>query len=125
MNFPDHEKCLHFLVSARWNGEPICPYCGSRRTTRFSQRFRCYACNTSFSATVGTLFHNSHLSLDKWFRAIVLLNTDKKIPLLQLARELNVNKNTAYRIRLIIDEAITKPEQRKLVDKILACGVVR
>ena len=114
MDIPEFENCLELLVNARWNGQPICPYCGSSRTTRVGQRLRCYACNTSFSPTVGTIFHHSHLPLAKWFRAIALLEEDKTMTGMRLSRELGINKNTACRIRLTLGQAMAKPDQRKL-----------
>ena len=45
--------------------------------------------------TVGTIFHHTHLPLQKWFLAVMLmLNAKKSLSVLQLSRCLHVNKNT-------------------------------
>ena len=95
--FPTQQDCTAHLEQARWHGEPACPYCGSLNTTRNQHRHRCYDCKTSFSVTVGTIFHHTHMPLQKWFLAIMLmLNARKGLSALQLSRDLDVNKNTAW-----------------------------
>jgi transposase-like protein len=83
------------------------------------RRYHCNNCNTSFSATVGTLFHQTHLSLWKWFQAIALLLNPRGAPSVrQLAQCLEVNKDTAWRMALKIREAMTEREQRELLFRI-------
>ncbi len=117
--FPDQESCVAHLEAARWKGEPKCPYCGSANTAPSNdarRRHRCYDCKTSFSVTVGTIFHRTHLPLQKWFLAIMLmLNAKKGLSALQLSRDLDVNKNTAWRIAMQIKRAMTQAEHRLLL----------
>jgi len=40
--------------------------------------YQCLACKAQFSATAGTLFHDSHLPLTKWFYAVALIVKAKK-----------------------------------------------
>ena len=117
--FPTHEDCIAHLEAVRWpDGTPICPYCGSKNTAPNEKRHRCYDCRTGFSVTVGTIFHRTHLPLQKWFLAISLtLNAKKGLSALQLSREIQVNKNTGSRIAMQIRKAITQAEHRDL----LAC----
>ncbi len=118
--FPTQESCIAHLEKARWNGKPTCPYCGSTRTAPSQHRYRCYACKTGFSVTVGTIFHHTHLPLQKWFLAIsLILNAKKGISALQLSRDLDVNKNTAWRISMQIRKAMTQSEQRVLLTGIV------
>ena len=118
--FPTQEDCIAHLERARWNGKPACPYCGSARTSRLQHRHRCYACKTSFSVTVGTIFHHTHLPLQKWFLAVTLmLNAKKSLSALQLSRDLEVNKNTAWRIAMQIRKAMAQSEQRSLLTGIV------
>ncbi len=96
--FPTQEDCIAHMEHSRWGNKPVCPYCGSLNTAPCEHRHRCYDCITSFSVTVGTIFHHTHLPLQKWFLAIMLMLNDKKgLSALQLSRDLNVNKNTAWR----------------------------
>lgn len=118
--FPSNEVCLDHLAQIRWGDEPACPYCSSKRITKFKNehRFHCNSCNTSFSVTVGTIFHKTKISLQKWFVAItLLLNARKGISARQLARDINVNKNTAWYLAMRIRKAFT-------VNKELLTGII-
>jgi transposase-like protein len=107
--FPTAADCITHLERVSWHGKPICPYCKSDRTTSMPSEFRhhCNNCNTTFSVTVDTIFHHTHLDLQKWFLAISLvLNAKKGISARQLARDLNVNKNTAWYMGMRIRNAM-------------------
>ena len=88
--FPTHEDCIAHLEEARWpDGNPVCPYSGSRNTAPSEKRHRCYDCKTGFPVLVGTNFHHTHLPLQKWFLAISLMwNAKKGLSALQLSRDL-------------------------------------
>ena len=114
--FPTQQDCIGHLEQARWQGHPFCPYCASINTAPCQHRHRCYDCKTSFSVTVGTIFHKTRLPLQKWFLAITLiLNAKKGLSALQLSRDLKVNKNTAWRIAMQIRKAMTQKGQRDLL----------
>lgn len=115
--FPTHEACIEHLEKSRWpDGKPTCPYCGSKNTAPNEKRHRCYDCKTSFSVTVGTIFHHTHLDLQKWFLAIsLMLNAKKGLSSLQLSRDIEVNKNTGWRISMQIRKAMSQAEQRDLL----------
>jgi transposase-like protein len=115
--FPNQQECLEYLEKTRWNDKPICPYCQSSNTTSMPKEFRhhCNTCNTSFSVTVRTIFHKTKLDLQKWFLAIsLILNAKKDISARQLARDLNVDKNTAWYMAMRIRRAMI--EQRELIN---------
>ena len=118
--FPTQETCIEHLERARWPEGTRCPYCTSDRTARLQHRHRCYACKTSFSVTVGTIFHHTHMPLQKWFLAVTLiLNAKKGLSALQLSRDLKVNKNTAWRIAMQIRKSMTQANQRNLLTGIV------
>ena len=118
--FPTQESCIQYLEKIRWGNEIRCPYCNSTNTAKAEHRHRCYTCKTSFSVTVGTIFHHTHLPLQKWFLAIMLmLNAKKGISALQLSRDLRVNKNTAWRMNMQIRKAMTQIEQRPILQGIV------
>ena len=118
--FPTQQDCIAHLEAARWAGEPSCPYCGSLNTIPNQHRHYCYGCKTSFSVTVGTIFHRTHMPLQKWFLAIMLmLNAKKGLSALQLSRDLDVNKNTAWRVSMQIRKAMSQAEQRNLLTGIV------
>lgn len=117
--FPTHQDCLSYLEKVRWPNGPRCPYCGSDRTTPLKKEHRhhCNACNTSFSVTVGTIFHKTKVDLQKWFLAIsLILNAKKGISSRQLARDIEVNKDTAWSMAMRIRRAMI--EQRELLQGI-------
>lgn len=110
------QECIAYLEQIRWHGVPQCPYCGSRRSSPLEQglRHHCNDCFTSYSVTVGTLFHNTHVPLWKWFLAISILRTsEKKVSIRKLAKQIGVSKKTAAHIIEQVNNA--NGQQKKLV----------
>lgn len=120
--FPTQDSCIEYLEKVRWNGIPRCPYCKSDKQTpmKTEHRYHCNNCNTSYGVTVGTIFHKTHLPLQKWFLAVILiLNAKKGVSARQLARHLKVNRNTAWRISMQIRNAMYEPEQRNVLQGLI------
>lgn len=118
--FPTQEDCISHLEQVRWNGEPTCPYCNSKNQSPLpkERRYHCNTCNTSFSVTVGTIFHKTKIDLQKWFVAISLvLNAKKGYSARQLGRDIEVTKDTAWRVFMQIRRAFVD-------DKELMTGIV-
>lgn len=116
--FPTQESCLAYLEKVRWLDKPTCPYCKSPKQTPLCKehRYHCNSCNTSYSVTVGTIFHKTHLPLQKWFLAVTLIpKAETRVSARQLARHLEVNRNTAWRISMQIRDAMYEPEQRNVL----------
>jgi len=116
----DHEY-LKRLEKIRWNNCPECPYCHSKRYSTFknSRRYRCNTCNTSFSATVGTVFHHTRLPLGIWVLGVnLILNSKSDISSREMAEALKVNKNTGLLLLQKIRRAFFDQEQRKLLQEI-------
>ena len=107
--FPNQEACIAYLEKKRWDGKPVCPYCFSENTNHLvkENRHHCNGCRKSFSVTVGTIFHDSHLPLQKWFLAIsLMLNAKKGISSRQLARDLELPVKTAWSMNHRIRKAM-------------------
>ncbi len=109
--FPDQESCIKYLEQKRWNNKPVCPYCQSENTNplKSENRFRhhCNGCRKSFSVTIGTIFEDSRLPLQKWFLAIsLMLNAKKGISSRQLARDLELPVKTAWSVNHRIRKAM-------------------
>lgn len=120
--FPTQKDCLDYLENVRWKGQPVCPYCNSTNVTPVPKesRHHCNACNTSFSVTVGTIFHKTKLDCQKWFLAIsLILNAKKGISARQLARDIEVNRNTAWYMGMRIRKAMSQ-----IADNTLLNGIV-
>jgi len=55
--------------------------------------YECKECGYQFSVTEGTVFHRSHLPLEKWFAAVaMILEAKKGMSALQICRHLGVPK---------------------------------
>jgi transposase-like protein len=110
--FGNDERCRMYLEKLRWPSRVRCVRCDSEKISRIYKRnqFHCDSCKYQFSATAGTIFHDSHLPLMKWFAAIYLLSESKKgMSANQLKRTLKVAYKTAWylchRIREAVKEA--------------------
>ena len=92
--FGSEDRCRSYLEELRWPDGVALPTLW--RLTRFlaSRRRSKWECNEEscryqFSVTAGTVFHDSHLPLWKWFLAIYLIGESKKgISAKQLQRTL-------------------------------------
>lgn len=118
--FNSHDECLTYLEQVRWGGVPTCPYCDSTNATAYKKerRYHCNNCFTSYSVTVNTLFHKTHVDLQKWFLAIrLVIQSSGQISVRQLAREIGVSKNTAMYMRRRIQIEMNEPS--KLLHEIL------
>ena len=98
--FTTEEKCEKHLAVIRWNGAPTCPYCDSDKVNTLkgkTQRYKCYGCRKQFGVKVGTIFHDSKISLRKWFVAIYLVTAHKKgVSSHQLGRDLKISQKSAW-----------------------------
>ncbi len=114
--FDTDAECRAYLEQLRWPDGVTCPRCESKQVSRIKARkvFDCDKCRYQFSATAGTLFHDSHLPLPKWFLAIFLVTESRKgMSALQLKRLLKVSYKTAWylchRIRAAMADANPEP----------------
>ena len=120
--FATPEACVDYLEAMRWPDGVTCLQCGGAKVTRIqtnaTERTRknargevrtvkvpgriVYQCQNSecahqFSATTGTIFHDTHLPLDKWFMAVALMvNAKKGLSAKQLQRDLKMAYKTAW-----------------------------
>jgi transposase-like protein len=116
--FPSEEHALAHLMKVRWPGGIRCLACdhdkcwlieSKGKTGKPRRLFQCAECKFQFSATTGTLFHDSHLPLTKWFAAIALMADAKKgISAMQLMRHIGMTYKTAWYVCHRIREAMTE-----------------
>ena len=78
--FGTDDKCREALTHLRWPKGIKCLRCGHDKVTPVNERkvYDCNSCHYQFSATVGTMFHDSHLPLTKWFFITYLITESKK-----------------------------------------------
>jgi transposase-like protein len=115
-DFGSEEKCRAYLEKLRWPKGITCPACDSPKISRILARnqFDCDACRYQFSATSGTIFHDTHLPLWKWFLATHLLCESRKgMSANQLKRMLEVTYKTAWYLSHRIRAAMLETAPKK------------
>jgi transposase-like protein len=110
------ERCRELLERLRWPNGPECPRCGDTpvRLETNAKLLYCRKCDYQFSVTSGTIFHDSHLPLIKWFATVLLICEAKKgISALQIKRTVGMAYKTAWylchRIRKAMYETARQP----------------
>lgn len=108
--FGSEDKCRAYLEGLRWPNGVECPRCQSKKISRISaavgrgkpesvrrNQFDCGSCRYQFSVKSGTIFHDTHLPLSKWFLAIYIMGESKKgISANQIHRMLKVTYKTSW-----------------------------
>jgi transposase-like protein len=116
-SFGSEQKCRAYLEKLRWPEGILCPSCGSDKISRITARnqFDCDNCRYQFSATAGTIFHDTHLPLWKWFLATYLICESRKgMSANQLKRMLKVTYKTAWYVSHRIRAAMLETAPKKL-----------
>lgn len=101
--FGSEEDCLAYLDWMRWPDGIRCPLCQcdryskvTRKTQTKNKRPQVYTClnkdcRKQYSATVGTIFHGSHIPIQTWFLAIsIIVDAKKGISARQLQEHLGI-----------------------------------
>lgn len=115
--FPDEDAARNYIESVRWPEGPVCPHCGCKDRQKIARlkpdaekKIRkgllfCGKCRKQFTCTVGTIFEDSHIPLNKWLLAFYLIASSKTgISALALQRHLEIGSyrsawHLAHRIR--------------------------
>jgi transposase-like protein len=126
-NFSDEDRARSFLEKLRWPDGTVCPHCGVigeatklEGSAESKSRVRpgvwkCKGCQKQFTVTVGTIFEDSHIPLNKWLMAIHFMCASKKgMSSHQLHRMLGITYKSAWfmthRIRYAMaQESLLKP----------------
>lgn len=113
--FKDEATCIEYYENIRWNGNAVCPHCGSENPYKTNRGYKCSnnECYKKFTVKVGTIFENSKIPFRIWFAAIYLATSHKKgISSVQLALDLGITQKTAWfvlhRIREMLREKAPK-----------------
>jgi transposase-like protein len=83
--YNDEDAAWEHYEKSRWPDGPVCPHCGSidsatkmqGKTTRRGL-YNCRDCDKPFTATIGTIFEDSHIPMHKWLLAMRLMASSKK-----------------------------------------------
>ena len=83
------DEYRRFLEQMRWGDNPRCPKGGAENPYRITRKtpsknktrklFKCRGGKRQFTATVGTIFEDTKIPLSKWFAAIYLMCSSKKV----------------------------------------------
>jgi transposase-like protein len=115
--FHSEEKSRAFLEEIRWPNGITCPRCGVKSISNIGTRrqFECNKCGYQFSATSGTIFHDSHLPLWKWLLATyTMIESKKGVSANQLKRMLGVSYKTSWYLCHRIRAAMAEADPEKL-----------
>jgi transposase-like protein len=106
-HFRDEGAARAKLESLRWPLGVKCCHCGSLGTAQTitpnprnrvrAGLYRCAACRSQFTVTVGTVFESSHIPLHKWLQAIYLLfAADRPVTAKTIERTLGITYKSAW-----------------------------
>ncbi len=79
-DFGTEDECRAHLIKLRGPDGVRCLRCGSDKVPWLEEqkKFQCRSCRYQCSVTAGTIFHDTHLPLWKWFLAVYLIIESKK-----------------------------------------------
>jgi transposase-like protein len=122
-NFSE-DDARKYLESIRWAHGVICPHCNSKEYYKLTPKpdskrpvrkgvYKCKKCRKQFTVTVGTIFSDSHIPLNKWLIAVYLIASSKKgFSANQLHRMLDITYKSAWfmahRIRYAMEQTYSK-----------------
>jgi len=76
--FSSEEACFQYLYQLRWPDGFICPRCGHSQAWHTKRKlYRCQKCDYQASITAGTIFQDTRMPLQLWFRAIWHITSQK------------------------------------------------
>lgn len=113
-HFHNEEAAYAFVEASIWPQGPVCPHCGGCEriskmggaSTRIGA-YKCYNCRKPFTVKVGTIFESSHIKMNLWLQAILLISSSKKgISSNQLHRTLGITLKSAWFMSHRIREAM-------------------
>jgi transposase-like protein len=110
-HFQDPNKAREFLENLRWNGEPVCPHCGTVGKAYETQKagvYRCGSkeCRKDFTVTTKSVMKSSHIKLHIWLQAFHYMSAGKDMSAYQLHRMLGCTYKTAWFLAHRIREAM-------------------
>lgn len=118
-SFGTDEKCRALLERLRWTQKPKCLRCPESVARLGDKLLYCGKCRYQFSVTSGTIFNDSHLPLEKWFLAVLLMVEARKgMSANQMKRNLGISYKTAWYLCHRIRKAMAATDRPKLTGKV-------
>jgi transposase-like protein len=101
--FSNEDEARELLEALRWKDGVICPHCEADKVYKLQGKatrkgvYKCAKCRKQFTVTVGTIFEDSRIPLNKWLMAIYLMCSSKKgISANQLSSMLEITYKSAW-----------------------------
>jgi transposase-like protein len=119
--FASEESCKEYLYQMRWSNGFLCPHCNHQEYWIMkkgqSQQYRCQKCRIWIPATAGTIFHDTRIPLQIWFRAIWQVVSQKHgVSALGLQRVLGLSRyETTWNMLHRLRRAMIRPGRDRLV----------
>lgn len=119
--FTTEEACQEYLYQMRWSDGFICPHCHHQeywiKERGESRQYRCKCCRSWISATAGTIFQDTRIPLQVWFRAIWQMVSQKHgISALGIQQILGLSRyQTAWTMMHKLRIAMVRPGRDRLV----------
>lgn len=119
--FATDEQCRAYLAALRWPTGFVCPNCGRTKAWPAQRgRLICAACRHQTTVTAGTIFHDRHLPLRLWCRAIWQVTCQKNgASALGLQRVLGLGSyQTAWTVLHKLRRAMVRPGREQLTGRV-------
>lgn len=110
------DECRKMLEELRWPNGPVCDRCEATDVYPIHDRhqYECKDCGYHFSVKSGTMFHDTHLPLAKWFLTVYMMCESKKgVSANQVKRTIGVSYKTAWYLCHRIREAMAKANDKE------------
>ncbi len=104
-------RCRAYLEELRWPNGVECPRCECKSISRIADRhqYDCNECRYQFSVISGTMMHDTHLPLWKWFATVYMMCESKKgVSANQIKRMIGVAYKTSWYLCHRIRDAMSK-----------------
>ena len=119
--FGTKDQCYQYLSDYKWGDGYTCKRCSSEVHIKGKQPFskRCSKCGYDESTTTGTLFHKLKFDIDKAFKMLYEIVTNKKgANSIWLAEHFALNQKTTWLFRQKVQLAMKSSEKYPLEDEV-------
>lgn len=93
--FPNEQACIDYLEKVRWKGNIVSPFDETSKVYKCAgNKYKCKNTGKYFNVNTATIFENTKIPLVKWFMALYMFSSHKKVyHLTSLQRILILPKN--------------------------------
>lgn len=116
--FSSEQSCREYLCQIRWQEGFICPHCNHMEYwKRENGQYQCKYCRYRVSVTAGTIFQDTRIPLQLWFRAVWQVVSQKHgISALGLQRVLGLSRyETTWTMLHRLRTAMVRPGRDRLM----------